>query len=294
MEAALGDDARGTSESDSRTGGRELGDERDAGGSCSRAGRSSRTGESRHRIGDRLLDRDRDGEHGGGDPRPQPAFDLAPAAKQQRLHCGARRSEGLGDLVVAEAVEIPQHDRFTLLGRKSGELGIERGRFLPADRGLVRRRRHDRRCVGDRERLPHPGNRAPAARVAGDRSEPGGRIADVGPGEEAAICGQKDLLRRVLRLVRVAKEHEADPVDHARVRGVQLAEPRARRRGRREMRRRRGCGLDAHRGLAASVAATTATAGPTVVVVVIVTALVIVVILVLVLDLLQHERTGRA
>src|SRR5439155_22642744 len=131
-------------------------------------------------------------------------------AEEQRFDRGRSHAEGVASLFVREPVELTQDHGLPLLLRQLGErraqsldLGALRSEVLDLTGGR-------RAFVDENERCCHAFADPRSALVASYRPEPGSRIARLSSREHAPMGGEKDLLRGVLRAVRVAQEEPAE------------------------------------------------------------------------------------
>ena len=206
---------------------RGLREQRHHHGSCRSTDRPGRSREAGHRVGERLVQRERHDEHAGREPRAKSPLQAPPTTKQERLDRRARRPEGGGHLVVSEPVDIAQHDGSALVVGQRGQLGVQLGRVGATGRLLICPRRDESGGVVECDRAASACRVAHLTLVAGDRAQPGGRLFDLDPGQKAAIGREKHLLGRVLGVGRIVKQRPAEPVDHPGVVGVELAQTRA-------------------------------------------------------------------
>ena len=178
-----------------------------------------------HRLDKHLSDRHRHGDTCRRRPqRAKALLEGTAGAENQRLDRGNRDSERRRDLVIAQTANLAQHDRLPLGIGKLEQRGDESGQVGPAGGLLLRALGRDHEALVEGERLAHPSLDAGATLVAGDRPEPGGRVAWIGSRQKALVRREKGLLSGVLGVLWVMQEQAAQAVHHAPVLLVEVGE----------------------------------------------------------------------
>ena len=157
---------------------------------------------------DRL--RDRDLRVGARELVLELLRERAARPEEERLERRGRDAENVGDLGIRAALELPENDRLTLLGRDLRERGEQ---LADAGAILVDVRPRDALVELDGARPRLLLSKALLDRVARDGQEPVGRLAGVDPLLERAIRIEERRLRDVFGVGVVADHCVRVPID---------------------------------------------------------------------------------
>ena len=169
-------------------------------------------------LGERAGDRDRQdrAERGRADPQG------SARTEDQRLHCGDRDAERVGDLRVGTPFELAHHERRSLVEGEPAERpedALDVGLLLFGNCQLVDvlLQRHFLHAAAD-ARI------ARACDVVRDLDQPVLRLEDLLPALKRAVRVEERRLRDVLRVGRVAQQRQGVVIDVLDVPSVELFE----------------------------------------------------------------------